>query len=130
MAWRQITTKRVEKLVEHYANFLGLGHWTYEIHFKPKKQTRWMEVEYAPPLEHYKVFVYSEYISDLIRREGWDLEAEVGVTVVHELLHVVFSPFESLINFEGETDKAYEWIQEPIIERLAKILYDYLPKIT
>lgn len=128
--WKKITEKRIEKLVEHYAPFLGLGHWSYEIIMKDRgSQGQDMEVDYAPTLEHFKLYVYKGHIERVNKREGWDLEQDVSVTILHELLHVMWCPFEGHITFpSSEIEASYRWSQEPILERLARTLYEHLPK--
>lgn len=81
--------------------------------------------------EHFTITVYANYLEKLIHREGWDLRDEVSVTVIHELIHVTFQRFEGLIHFASpESERMYEWEQEPVIERYARLLYNHLPKVT
>ena len=97
-----------ERLIRHYAPMLGLGHWDFTVVERSGGDGCSAEVETWPRVEEFRVTVYpAAFESD--RDPRWRLER----VVLHELLHVLQD------EMEGD--------EEPVVDRLARILVNHLP---
>jgi hypothetical protein len=88
----------------------------------------WAYVISDPKSEYFLLVFYPDSIRLRCREMGWDLREESEATVIHELLHVMWSPLEDIFTTPEQAQLPVDHLREPIVERTARLLYQYLPK--
>jgi hypothetical protein len=117
---------------------LGIAHWSYDLRLEKGADAEddevgcgprtWAYVIADPKSEYFLLVVYPESIRRRCKEMGWQLQEESESTIIHELLHVMWSPYEDIFTIPDAASHAVDYLREPIVERTARLLYEYLPK--
>ena len=132
----RLTDSRIHRLVAHYSPYLGLAHWEYDLRLEKGGDTddeedgprTWAYVVADPRSEFFLLVVLPESIRKRCKEMGWDVKSEAEATIIHELLHVMYSPYEDIFTVPENAQTPVDHLREPIVERTARLLYQYLPK--
>lgn len=134
----RLTESRIHRLVAHYAPMLGLGHWDYDLKLEPGVDEEdgdgcgprtWAYVVSDPKSEYFLLVVYPHSIRGRCKEMGWDIREEAEATIIHELVHVMWSCVDDLFSVPEQAEAPVAFLREPIVERLARLLYHHLPKM-
>lgn len=135
----RLTEARLHKLVGHYSPLLGLAHWSYDLKLELGADEEddevgcgprtWAYVIADPKSEYFLLVVYPDSIRKRCKEMGWDLQEEAESTIIHELIHIMWSPYLEIFSVPEQASHAVDYLSEPIVERTARILYQYLPRL-
>lgn len=121
-----VSKAQVKKVIDHYRRYLGLSDWEYRLTIDQSSKGDDVAAVIAVPRERYFYIVFAPRV--FAKREN-PLTTLEG-TVLHELIHVALWP---VLSAHGKDDVerakwASEYLEEPFVDPLSRMLAKYLPK--